>query len=287
MPSPFPGMDPYLESPHVWPDVHHALATEIRNALNRSLPAPYYAQMELRPELGIVEEDESDFTQPARRIVPDVMVVKHPRPFAEPGGVAVAEPETARATLSAAIEFAALVDEPARHHFVEIRDPTRGHKLVTLIEILSPTNKRPGPDRTLYATKQRAVLDTDASLVEIDLLRNGRHVLPTPELEAAVALIQPRPDYLVFVSRAWRRHDRMLGYLAYPARLREPLPCVGIPLKAELAEVPLDLQDVFRRVYDGGPYRRGAVRYDQPPDPPLSEEDAAWAEALLRAATAR
>ena len=90
MPSPFPGMDPYLENPSIWPDFHHALSTEIRNALNSQLPSPYYARVEMRPEIGIVEEGEE--STPRIPIVPDVLVVQHPRHVQQHGtggGVAV------------------------------------------------------------------------------------------------------------------------------------------------------------------------------------------------------
>lgn len=100
MPSPFPGMDPYLEASDIWPDFHDALAAQIRGELNRTLPAPYYARLEMRPEIGVIGDDSR------RRIVPDI-----------------------------------------RHHFVEIRDSQRAHALVTVIEIVSPSNKRPGVDR--------------------------------------------------------------------------------------------------------------------------------------------
>ncbi len=80
MPSPFPGMDPYLEAPHIWPDLHDALAAEVRGELNRTLPSPYYARLEMRPELGIVEEGHS-----RQRIIPDITVVRHPHRKTAPG----------------------------------------------------------------------------------------------------------------------------------------------------------------------------------------------------------
>ena len=55
MPSPFPGMDPYLEAPSIWPDFHHKLAAELSTELNGSLPSPYYARLEMRQELGIAK----------------------------------------------------------------------------------------------------------------------------------------------------------------------------------------------------------------------------------------
>src|SRR4051794_35406980 len=132
MPSPFPGMDPYLESPHIWPDLHDSLANEIRNELNHSLPSPYYARLEMRPEIGIVTEAGS-----TQRIVPDITVVSHPRSHRVPGQVAVLD--RPRREISDSFEMMVHV-EPIHHHFVEIRDSAQGHKLITLIEILSPSN---------------------------------------------------------------------------------------------------------------------------------------------------
>jgi hypothetical protein len=231
MPSPFPGMDLYLEAPDIWPDLHHALAGEIRNQLNQTLPSPYYARLEMRPERGTFE----------------------------------------------------VRGDPIRHHFVEIRDPSQGHKLITLIEIVSPSNKRPGPDREAYERKQREIIESDASLVELDLLRGGRRVLPELSLQALVAGLEPAPAYLVLVNRSWRRAGGVVAYDLFPVGLREWLPCIQVPLKPGEAEVLLDLQYMFNRAYDSGPYRRGAVDYSQPPpEPPLTPEDAAWAADLTR-----
>jgi hypothetical protein len=177
MPAPFPGMDPYLEAPDIWPDLHDALAGEIRGELNRALPPPYYARLEMRPEVGIVHS------------------------------------------------------EPIRHQFVEIRDPTRGHKLITLIEIVSPSNKRPGPDRRAYERKQREVLDSDASLIELDLLRSGDRLLPHPELESVIAALEPQPHYLVLVNRAWRRSAGDRAWQVFAWTVREPLPRIAVPLR--------------------------------------------------------
>src|SRR6267143_2050104 len=86
MPSPFPGMDPYLEAPDIWPDLLDALASEIRGHLNRVLPAPYYARLEMRPEIGILEEGNG------RRIVADVGIARSARPPVGPSAAtAIAE----------------------------------------------------------------------------------------------------------------------------------------------------------------------------------------------------
>ena len=271
MPSPFPGMDPYLEAPRIWPDFHHRLASELSTELNGSLPSPYYARLEMRPELGIAEEGKS-----RQRIIPDLTVVRHLRHQTTPGGAAVID--RPRRDVSTSLEFV-IHSDTVRHYFVEIRDPSEGHKLITLIEILSPSNKRRGPDREAYQNKQRDVLESDAHLMEIDLLRSGDRVLPDPNLTALIDQIAPPPDYLVLVNRAWRRAGG-LAYQVFPCVLREWLPCIPVPLKQDEPEVPLDLQFVFNRAYDGGPYRRGAVDYAKPPEPPLSGDDAGWAEIL-------
>jgi hypothetical protein len=241
-------MDSYLEAPEIWPDLHDALAGEIRGVLNATLPAPYSARLEMRPEVGIVDEGEAP-----------------------------------RATISESVEFR-VSSEPIRHAFVEIRDPSRGHQLVTLIEIVSPSNKRPGPDRQAYLQKQREVLESDANLIELDLLRRGERLLPHPELPLLIGRMDPVPDYLVVVNRAWQRVGRETAYQVFPVVLTGPLPCISVPLREGQAEVPLDLQFAFNRAYDTGPYRRGAVDYGRLPEPPLPAELAAWAEQLLRPA---
>jgi len=257
-------MDPYLEAPDIWPDVHSRLAATISDELNRLLPALYYARLEMRPEVGIAEKRHA-------RIVPDVSVVRHPR-HASPGsgGVAIREETRVGASRSIGIE---VFTETISHHFVEIRDASRGHHLVTLIEILSPSNKAPGKDRDAYFLKQAEVLASDANLIEIDLLRGGERPLAALEVEMLLDSLEPPADYLVIVNRAWNRRNFQL----FPATLREWLPCFPVPLKEGEAEVLLDLQVLFNRVYDTGPYLRGAVDYTTPPRPPLTGDDAAWA----------
>ena len=276
MASPFPGMDPYLESPDIWPDLHEALAGEIRGVLNRTLPAPYYARLEMRPEVGIVEDTGA---KTERRIVPDVSVLRPLNPAAAPGGTTVLD--MPRTEESPSVEVT-VPSEPLRHSFVEIRDPTRGHKLITLIEIVSPSNKRRGIDRAGYARKQREVLDSDANLVELDLLRAGERIVPNAYLADFIANLQPRPDYLVLVNRAWRRIGGGMGYQVFHLTVREPLPCIKVPLQEGMPEIPLDLQHIFTRAYDSGPYRRGAVDYTAQAAPPLEKEDYVWAGGFVQ-----
>lgn len=265
MPSPFPGMDPYLEAPDIWPDFHDRLAEVASALLNEQLPDPYYARLEMRPEVGIVEEAGT-----SRRIVPDVAVARRPTTATTPGGVGLlTKPRT---NVSESIEFQ-VESEPTRHPFVEIRDPTRGHHLVTLLEIASPSNKLSGPDRQSYLKKQQEVLQSDASLIEIDLLRSGDRLLHA-ELEAYVSQLNPEPNYLVLVNRTWTRINGRSQ--PFPISITATLPCIPIPLREKEPEITLDLQFVMNQVYDRGPYRR-VVDYGQPPRPALPKELLDWA----------
>jgi hypothetical protein len=269
-------MDPYLEAPDIWPDFHDSLAGEIRNLLNQTLPAPFYARLEMRPEIGIVEGGQS------LAIVPDVSVVQSSSLEERRGGTAILDHP--RTEISKSIDVT-VIREPLRHHFVEVIDSSRGHKLITLIEILSPSNKRRGVDREAYEKKQREVFDSGASLIEIDLLRGGKRIFINLSLAEFVGQFEPAPDYLVLVNRV-ARVDSGRSYHTYPIGIRDVLPCIPVPLRPEDSDVPLDLQFVFNRAYEGGPYRRGAVNYFEPPEPPLREADVEWAAECLRIAQA-
>lgn len=247
------------------------LATEIRTDLNRHLPRPYYARLEMRPEIGIVGESDS------RTIIPDVVIVRRPRPATAPleaANVAILDEPRVDPSPSIWMDFG---NEPLRHFSVEVRDSAHGHSLVTLIEIASPTNKRSGPDQRAYEAKQQEILESDTSLVELDLLRSGRPVIGGPRTVEAIWELDPRPDYLIAINRAWQRGK----YELYPVRLEECLPCILVPLRKDEKELPLDLQYIFRQVYDGGPFARGAVDYTCPPDPPVRPELTNWLAARL------
>jgi hypothetical protein len=246
----------------------------MRAELNLLLPQSYYARLEVRPEVGVVDDEGT-----SRRIVPDVTVIrKASETMTAPTAATLLERRT---TISASVEVT-VASELLRHQVVEIRDASRGHKLITLIEIVSPSNKRPGVDRRAYLRKQREVLESDASLVEIDLLRSGERLLPNTELEAYLGGLDPQPAYLVLVNRAWRRLGVEMAYQLFAVSLREVLPCIAIPLREGEDEVTLDLQWIFNQAYDRGPYRRGAVDYERDPEPPLEPDDMQWLDQRLR-----
>jgi len=260
--SPFPGMDPYLES-H-WGDIHHSLIAYARETLQAVLPRDLRARVEERVFL----EATAGF---GRRVIPDVRVVEH-RPATAPvpataSAVAIAEPLTI-----------VLADEPTTQGYIEIRDLSSGSRVVTVIEVLSPSNKLPGEGRRLYVHKQRELVEAGVSLVEIDLVRTGRRVLRVPQ-----ARIPPshRTPYQVCVSRGWHRDQVDV----YRVPLRERLPVILVPLRETDPEVALDLQALLDRAYETGGY--DDLDYTIPPEPPLGPEDARWADDLLRAAGLR
>ena len=261
MPSPFPGMDPYLETPDIWPDFHDRLAEQISRDLNRTLPRPYYARLAMRPEVGILGGD------PSRCIVPDVAITRPRHAPAESNESGVAVLDQPRTDISPSVRLRVSHELP-RHHFVEIRDSSRGHALVTLIEIVSPSNKRPGPDRRAYEAKQREILDSDISLIELDLLRTGEPIVGGPALIESASRLNPLPDYLMAVNRAWQR-GADLDFELFPIGMTKPLPCIAVPLRDGEPEVPLDLQYTFNQAYDAGPYaRRGGLRRSTRPTAP-------------------
>jgi len=277
MPSPFPGMDPYLEDPALWPDLHDALAGEIRAILNGKLPESYYAQLGVREEIGIIGEGT------IRRIIPDVTVNQTPvsvRPGDDDAGggmaVLVAEPRT---ELDPAYEVA-IPSDPIEVPYIEIIDSRTGHEVVTVIEILSPSNKQAGEDRDRYLQKRKEILQSKTTLIEIDLLRSGDRPWLDAGAKAVLARQEPPAEYVVVVDRAWRREPQYC-LKVIPASLKRPLPVIAVPLREGEPECTLDLQYAFQQTYDRGPYRRGAVDYSQPPTIPLDDALQGWATEVL------
>ncbi|MBC7820942.1 MAG: DUF4058 family protein, partial [Planctomycetaceae bacterium] len=249
MPSPFPGMNPYLEQPSAWQDFHQAFITHIRESLSEQVRPGFFVKIE---EFVFIHEPSDD---ERRKMLgrPDVAVFER----TGGGGVAVAEPRKN----SIAAQIAQVPDvEIEKHSYVEIRDRhSRG--LVTLIEVLSPTVKQYGPDREQYTQKRNILMVSPVSIVEIDLLRGG----PRFPLTGV-----PECNYRVMVSRPSMRPD----VLAWPITLRDALPVIPIPLKGDVPDASLDLQALLHEVYDAAGYED--YLYSTPPEPPLSAEHAEW-----------
>ncbi len=254
MPTPFPGMDPYLERPSLWPNVHSSLIIAIRDEIAPLLRPRYYVAVEER--MVSVGPDDLLFA-----VRPDVAVVGLP----VPKDVGVASSEHAGRIVTVALPM----PEQMRETYLEIRE-ARGDQVVTVLEILSPTNKLPGEGRRQYEQKRLALLGTRAHLVEIDLLRTGQAM---PMLGYA-----GHSDYRILISRAEKRPLADL----LPFRVREPIPTFRLPLQPGDDEPELDANRLLHAVYDRAGYDL-RIDYAAAPDPPLSDEDAAWAASLMRA----
>lgn len=255
MPSPFPGMDPFIEGQE-WEDFLHHLIEGLHAAIVPRVRPRYVVRVEKRV---YVEHDPDALADVIR---PDVAVVEREgRELASEGGVATAlavEP----------VVLALPMPEPREEALLTVRHRDT-KRVVAVIEVLSPGNKRRGSDgRRAYLEKREAVLQSDTHLVELDLLRAGER-LPT---------IGPLPpaDYYAFVCRA-RRRPRAEVY-AWP--LRRALPAIPVPLAGEDADVALDLQSIFSTVYDRAAYDY-SLDYRGAPEPALSDADAAWAKQIL------
>lgn len=263
MPSPFPGMDPYLEG-EMWQEFHETLAGEVRAQLMPKLRPKYVALLAKRyvvdrPTLSVVGA-------PSERVLyPDVHVVKPPEaPPARPvqgAGAAVAAP---------AAELPSLVAEEVPVLSVEIRDVAE-RRLVTIIEILSPVNKR-GTGAREYAERRSELLETRTHLLEIDLLRGGVRIQLLGE--------PPPGNYYIYLSRIQRRPYTQI----WPVALREPLPTVPVPLLPPDPDVALEFQAAVDACFELVGYER-LLDYSGPPPPPdLNAEDAAWVDEVLRSA---
>jgi len=253
-------MDPYLEQ-H-WGDVHHRLVQYASDQVQECLPPGLRARVEERVVVDLPSED--------RVYYPDVRVVEHERPGQAGTAVAVSE-----RTMVEPLEVPFI--EPETQGFIEIVETRPERRLITVVEVLSPSNKYAGRGRDLYRQKQRDLMDGCVSLVEIDLLRAGPHVLQVPLGQYPPSY---RTPYKVCVHRGWKARAEI-----YRLPLREPLPTIRVPLRETDADVPLDLQALIAQVYRHGRY--DDIDYTVPPVPPLDADDATWADELLRAAGQR
>ena len=249
MPSPFPGMNPYLEQPAVWQDFHQSFLVFLRRVLRELLQPNYIVKLDEHLYIHELPEDDRHFLGKS-----DIGLTST-RPLSSTersAGAVMAAPVYGRIAPAVEIE---------RHAFLEIRD-RQNQELITVLELLSPTNKKNGPDREQYLAKRREILASSVHLVELDLLRGGPR-MPVEDL--------PDCDYCVLVSRAEERPS--VGI--WPLRLRETMPTIPIPLRSPSADARVDLQQALHRHYDESGYED--YIYLTPPQPLLQPSDAAWA----------
>ena len=258
MPSPFPGMDPFMESRRIWSDFHLDLAAEIRAHLNARIQPGYYATAVTYVTYDVIEVAQAE----PRAVSPDVRVWRTEPHVPTPGAMAVIDPPPVQSMVP--------LEVPVRLAKVEVRE-AGADTLVTAIEILSPINKRPGRERQKYLRKQRELLRSEVHVMQLDLLRGGDR----SPLETAL----PPAPYYVTLARVEHR-----PYIdVWPIQFTARLPVLPVPLSAPDPDVPLDLGAIVPAVYEHGGYAT-RIDYRQPvPPPPLAAEQQTWVAQLLAA----
>jgi Protein of unknown function (DUF4058) len=249
MPSPFPGMNPYLEG-YLWSDVHNALANKIRQMLVPKLRPRYTARLEI-----YLVEDTAPETE-IGILYPDVEIIQ------------IKQTQSINLPLgsSAALKLPFLQPVEVRIPSIEIRD-TAKNILVSCIEILSPVNKRE-PGLTAYRQKRQRLYQANLHLIEIDLLRRGTRPFNHPRL--------PKVSYLITLTRAQSGIVEI-----WPILLQDALPIVPVPLREPDADIPLDLTAALNAIYDEAAYDL-SIDYTQiPPPPAFSEAEMDWIRSLL------
>lgn len=256
--NPFPGMNPYLESRRLWPEVHNNIIHEMFRFLRRNLPFRYTVIMDER--VGIGNDPSKD--PPARYAEPDLSIRRSGMreraivPYQTEGRVAAKLPWT---------------DEAAREWYVTIGERSReDHDPIAIVELLSLSNKlTAGHGRSQYLEKRERIIASGTHLVEIDLTRVGR---PMP-----VEGYDGDAPYRHLISRWQTRPDVDL----YPFRLQTPIPDVPVPLLEGDNDAVVPLGSLLHDMYEQDYYSNYAD-YSEDPEGPLSEDDREWIDLLLR-----
>lgn len=250
MPSPLPGMNPYLENPELWAEFHSRMIVAIADALDDCLSRDYRVAVEKRVYLS--EAEESLLVG-----IPDVSVT---------ATVAKTTPATTFATVVQPLNIEIPMAEEVQERFLEIREGATG-SVITTIELLSPKNKRTGEGRNAYQQKRQKILTSATHLIEIDLLRSGESF---PMIGAVGA------DYRILISRSPQRPKAQL----YAFNLKQQIPAFPIPLRTGEQEPLIELQPLLHRVYDRARLEL-AINYNKPCTPKLSTQDEAWVWSLM------
>ena len=255
MPSPFPGMNPYLESPQLWSQVHTHLIVAIAEAMNPLLRPKYRMAMEQRVYTDTASNDNSSLLVG----IPDNVVFKTSsiKTPSQSSGIAVASLPVKPLLITLP------QPEIIREWYLKVKD-VETKEVITVIEILSPRNKQKGEGRNKYLKKREQILMSLTHLIEIDLLRMGE-TLPMNITEDI------KTDYRIIISRSDRRPEAHL----YAFNLPQEIPSIPLPLKPEDEEPIIPLQQLLHDLYERGSYDL-AINYNKQPFPELSKENKNW-----------
>lgn len=260
MPSPFPGMDPFLENGELWSEVHSRLIVAIADAIAPELLPNYYVAIEKRTYLSTPEDS-------LLIGIPDVSVLGS-TVASEPGAQSEAK-QVSTATLARPDEPQMVtipMAEEVQERYLEIREAQTG-QVVTAIELLSPTNKRAGEGREKYLRKRQQVLASQTHLVEIDLIRAG--------VQIPIEGVQQRTDYRIVVSRSEQRPKALL----YGFNVRDAFPVFALPLREGAEEPLLELKPLLDGVYERAGFGV-RVDYGTVLKPALSAENQVWWDSI-------
>lgn len=255
MPSPFPGMDPFLESQE-WEDFHTRLMTALSDCLSPSIEPKYLVRVERRVYLESVGGEPETMR---RADIAIVTVDKHPGDSGSALGVLTRE----SASMTAECELPMPIERQETYLVIRERETM---KVITVIELLSPSNKRSkGDGRHEYMMKRQEILSSPTHLVELDLLRGG--------MRLPVIGTLPPGDFYCVISRAKRRPKCEV----YAWTLADKLPVIPIPLQHGDPDATVPLQEVFDLVYQRARYDL-SVKYTAPLDPPLTPDELKWVQ---------
>lgn len=256
--NPFPGMNPYLERPELWPGIHQWVIAEMARTLGQQLRPDHLVRIEQR--VYVSEEPDASGRYPSR--IPDITVL-------DPGWAAqravVLETEPRQPEEAVAVEMPAL--ELERESYLKIIKVSN-REVVAVLELLSPSNKS-DKGRQEYLSKRAEVQYSLAHLVEIDLLRAGPPMPVVGDTSGGV--------YRILICNSRLAPDASL----YVFNMRQPIPVFVMPLAEGSEGIAVNLKPIIDDVYILGSYDRD-IDYQHDPDPPLSDADRSWLDQLLR-----
>ena len=263
--NPFPGMNPYLEDSLIWPGFHNRLIANMADNLGTRVPDNYRVDIQERTEVVTISDPSSEptFRIPDARVTDTSGISQFELAPAYAGAAAtvVAPPEN-----GVAVKVAR--QEEARVTYLYVQR-TPDWKVVTVVEVLSPTNKTPGEGRLNYLHKREEIFASGVSLVEIDLLRGG----PPMPLQTVVS----PSHYRILVSRGWERPDAVL----YPFNVRQAIPKFTLPLSPDDDEPEVNLGPIVNALHHAARYAQVARYANLPPGPALATDFQEWVDERL------